>query len=89
MLSQQNPDIAANPGAVQQGQMLRFLSRCAASVTGHAENGADIDPSTQRPAAGTHNVAVPHEVLFPAIGGALRVLFTPAKSAQQTFEVAA
>ena len=37
----------------------------------------------------THNVAVPHEVLFPAIGGALRVLFTPAKSAQQTFEVAA
>lgn len=53
MLSKQNPDIAANPGAVQQGQMLRFLSRCAASVTGHAENGADIDPSTQRPAAGT------------------------------------
>ena len=29
MLSKQNPDIAANPGAVQQGQMLRFLSRCA------------------------------------------------------------
>ena len=48
-----NPVIATNPGAVQQGQMLRFLSRCAASVTGHAENGADIDPSTQRPAAGT------------------------------------
>ena len=49
-----NPDIAANPGAVQQGQMLRFLSRCAASVTGHAATGADkCDPSTQRPAAGT------------------------------------
>ena len=24
-----NPDIAANPGAVQQGQMPRLLSRCA------------------------------------------------------------
>ena len=52
MSSKQNPVIAANPGAVQQGQMLRFLSRHAAGVTGHAENGADkCDPSTQRPAA--------------------------------------
>lgn len=84
-----HPDISSERALVQQGQMLRFLSRCAASVIGHAETGADIDPSTQRPAAGTHNVAVQHEVLFPAIGGALRVLFTPAKSAQKTFEVAA
>lgn len=68
MLSKQNPVIAANPGAVQQGQMLRFLSRCAASVTGHAENGADIDPSTQRPAAGPNSKNVrchgAHSVFF-------------------------
>lgn len=48
-----HPDISHEHAWARQGQMLRFLSRCAASVTGHAENVADIDPSTQRPAAGT------------------------------------
>ena len=48
-----NPDITANPGAVRQGQVLRRPSRVAAPAIGCADNGADSDLQTQRPAAGT------------------------------------
>ena len=47
------PDITTNPDVEQQGQVLRRPSRVAAPAIGCADNGADSDPSTQRPAAGT------------------------------------
>ena len=52
MLSQQNPDIAANPGAVRQGQMPRSLQRKAVCGSWAAIGADKCDPSTQRPAAG-------------------------------------
>ena len=53
MLSRQNPVIAANPGAVQQGQMPRSLQRKAVGGSWAAIGADKCDPSTQRPAAGT------------------------------------
>ena len=51
MLSQQNPDIATNPGVVQQGQMLHCLLSEAVRSHVATAHGADSDLPSQRPAA--------------------------------------
>ena len=47
------PMHTVKPGSARQGQVLRRPSRVAAPAIGCADNGADSDLQTQRPAAGT------------------------------------
>lgn len=51
MLSKQNPRHSPNPGAVQQGQMLRVLLGEAVRPFVATAHGADVDLPSQRPAA--------------------------------------